>query len=279
MERGNSKHGPVRDEELAHETEGMVRGAAQRARTEDWRQPEPVDDSIPPVTRGAPDPAVEDRAELARIMTRDWFPADRGDVLRRLADADAAPGLIDRVAGLPERERFGSVHDVLEALGISSPETRSAGLPLWPVRLVAGQLTARKPATPAGTAARPARILPGSSGPGIIAGLVSGSGSAGFGQEIKERADSVAVLSAMPEQAVTVDGVTGAPSDTGSGDITFGFQVGDDGLDRALGEVGGGGDVPDTGSGVAGYLHQDMAVPGQERPVSAAGTVGVAHAT
>jgi hypothetical protein len=130
MERGNTKHGPVRDEELARETEGIMRGSAQHTHAEAWREREPVDDAIPPVTRGDPDPAVADRAELARIMTRDWFPADRSGLLARLTDAEAAPGLIARVAGLPERERFGGVHDVLEALGISSPETRPAGLPL-----------------------------------------------------------------------------------------------------------------------------------------------------
>jgi hypothetical protein len=125
MERGNSKHSPLRDEELAHETEGMVRGQAQRTHTEEWREPEPVDDAMPPVTRGEPDPAVQDRTELARIMTSDWFPADRDGLRRRLTDADAARSLIDRVAGLPERERYDSVHDVLEALGINAPEIRS----------------------------------------------------------------------------------------------------------------------------------------------------------
>ena len=129
MERGNTKHGRVRDEELAHETEGIIRGGAQRGHMEDWRVPEPVDGAIPPVTRGEPRPEVEDRAELARIMTRDWFPANRDDLLRRLDDVDAAPGLIERVTGLAAGERFGGVHDVLAALGICSPETRSARLP------------------------------------------------------------------------------------------------------------------------------------------------------
>jgi hypothetical protein len=34
MERGNTKHGPVHDEEMAHETEGMVRGSPQPAHAE-----------------------------------------------------------------------------------------------------------------------------------------------------------------------------------------------------------------------------------------------------
>jgi hypothetical protein len=88
----------------------------------------------------------------------------------------------------------------------------------------------------------------------------------------------VALLRRVPEQAVRVDGVDGAPPGPGAGDITRALQVGDDGLDGALGNAGGGGDVPDAGLGVAGDLHQDVAVPGQERP-AAAGTVRVAHAT
>lgn len=31
MESGNTKHGPAHDEEMAHETQGLVRGGACRA--------------------------------------------------------------------------------------------------------------------------------------------------------------------------------------------------------------------------------------------------------
>ena len=70
MERGNTKHGPAHDQEMAHETEGMVRGSANRARGEEWRETEPVEVAVPPAGR-----------------------------------------------------RFASPHDVMEALGINSPET------------------------------------------------------------------------------------------------------------------------------------------------------------
>jgi hypothetical protein len=76
-------------------------------------------------------------------MTRDWFPADRDDLLRGLDDVDAAPGLIDRVAGLSGGERFGGVHDVLEALGICSPETRPDGLPARANRAIRGPRSGR----------------------------------------------------------------------------------------------------------------------------------------
>lgn len=124
MERGNTKHGPAQDEQMAHETEGMVRGSAQRGPTEEWRETEPVEDSFPPVVRRPPDPDVRDRSDLARVLTRDLFPASRGKLLHRLEDANTPPELAGRVARLPAGRSFGSAHEVFEALGISSPETR-----------------------------------------------------------------------------------------------------------------------------------------------------------
>lgn len=130
MERGNTKHGPVHDEELAHETEGMTRGSAQRGHVEEWREPEPVEDSVPTPSRRPPgqdEQDIIDRSELARVMTRDVFPATRETLLRKLADSDAPRGVVDRVSTLTPGRRFGSVHEVLEALGITSPETGEGG--------------------------------------------------------------------------------------------------------------------------------------------------------
>jgi Protein of unknown function (DUF2795) len=122
MERGNTRHGPARDEQLAHETQAMVRGSAQRGHTEEWREPEPVEDSVPSPSRRPPDPDVRDRGEFARVMTRDVFPATRETLLRRLADSDAPADLADRVAALDPGSQFAGVHEVLAALGIASPE-------------------------------------------------------------------------------------------------------------------------------------------------------------
>jgi Protein of unknown function (DUF2795) len=122
MERGNTKHGPAHDQQMAREAEGMVRGAGQSPHGEKWRETEPVEDAIPPPRRGPQDVAVEERSELARVMSRDVFPADREALLRRLVDSDAPQGLTDRVARLPVDRTFSGVHDVLTALGINSPE-------------------------------------------------------------------------------------------------------------------------------------------------------------
>lgn len=127
MERGNTKHGPAHDDQLAHEAQAMTRGGAQRDHTEEWRESEPVEDSVPAPDRrpaGPDETDTRDRSELARVMTRDVFPATRERLLRRLDDSDAPPELADRVRnGLTPGRRYGGVHEVLEALGIASPET------------------------------------------------------------------------------------------------------------------------------------------------------------
>lgn len=127
MERGNAKHGAVRDEEMARETEAMVRGAPQRPHTEQWRETEPLDDGGPAAERPRPRASLnrdmELRSELARIMTRDAFPVGRDTLADMLADAGAPADLAERVLQLPAERDFTSVHEILEALGLSSPET------------------------------------------------------------------------------------------------------------------------------------------------------------
>jgi hypothetical protein len=129
MERGNTKHGRVHDQEMALETAGMVRGSAHRAHGAEWRETEPVEGAVPPLRRpdGAAGRDIELRSELARVMTRDLFPAGRDALLAHLTAADAPPDLADRVAALPRGGRYGSPHDLMAALGINSPETSRSG--------------------------------------------------------------------------------------------------------------------------------------------------------
>ena len=133
MERGNTKHGPAHDEGMAHETERMVRGVPRPAHAEEWREAEPVEGALPPLRRGggsrprADSRDIELRSELARVLTRDLFPVGRDALLARLEDSDAPADLTERVAALPKsRHRFASRHDVLDALGLASPETRES---------------------------------------------------------------------------------------------------------------------------------------------------------
>jgi hypothetical protein len=126
MERGNTKHGPLRDEELAHETEGMVRADPQPAHTEEWRQPEPVDDPRElfdgETAQAEEAEGIELRSELARLLTRDEFPLTRSELLAILDQKDASPPLVARVSTLPGRPRYHSTHEVLEALGLAHVE-------------------------------------------------------------------------------------------------------------------------------------------------------------
>jgi hypothetical protein len=127
MERRSTKHGPARDEQLKHETEAMERGTPQRPHAEEWREVEPVGD-IPAAERRAQGPGAQDialRSDLARLLSRGDFPAERDTLLARLADVDAPAELIARLAGLTSDRRFASVHEVMVALGVNDPEHRA----------------------------------------------------------------------------------------------------------------------------------------------------------
>jgi hypothetical protein len=132
MERESTKHGPLQDDELKHETEPMEHGEPRRPHIEEWREVEPAEE-IPAVERQAPEPdrgeaeAIALRSELARLLTRDEFPADRDTLLARLEDKDASAALIDRVGRLSPDGRFASAHEVMVALGINAPENQPAG--------------------------------------------------------------------------------------------------------------------------------------------------------
>ena len=132
MERESTKHGPIQDDELKHETEALEHGQPRRPHIEEWREVEPSGD-IPAVERQAPGPddaEAEDialRSELARLLTKDEFPADRDALRDRLADKDASAALIGRVAGLDPGRDFASAHEVMVALGINAPEPRPQG--------------------------------------------------------------------------------------------------------------------------------------------------------
>jgi len=126
MERGSTKHGPRHDEELAHETEAMVRGAPQPDHTEEWREAEPVDDPRE-LFEGeealSDEDAIELRSELARLLTRDEFPVDRDGLLAILDDKGATPVLVELVRRrLPEGERYHNTRELLEAVGLAHAE-------------------------------------------------------------------------------------------------------------------------------------------------------------
>ena len=98
----------------------------------------------------------------------------------------------------------------------------------------------------------------------------------GFGKQLEEGADTETALGTVPEQAVRIDRIEVAAADAASGQVTFGLQVSDDGLDCALGEADNVGDVAHTRLGAAGDLYQYVPVPCEQRPL-AAGLVRCIH--
>jgi hypothetical protein len=135
MERGNSKHGPRLDEEMAREVRGTVQGVAG-SRAEEWRELEPAGEDQPEATEvpagesraGAPQgmtsEEVEQRSELGRYLDLTALPADR-DILRRTAESYNAPDdVIDALGRLPADRTFETVSQVWAALGHANETTR-----------------------------------------------------------------------------------------------------------------------------------------------------------
>lgn len=127
MERGNSKHGPRLDEQMAAEVRGMVQGTAG-SRVEEWRQPEPAGEDQPEPTTvpagdyrtGAPEgmtsEEVEQRSRLGRYLDLSALPGDR-DALRRTAEKNQAPDdVLAALDSLPPDTTFETVSEVWATL-------------------------------------------------------------------------------------------------------------------------------------------------------------------
>jgi len=123
MDRESSKHGPHLDDEMAHETQDVVR-SGHSTHTEEWRQPEPIEELRPrrPVADGPPNaPSSEDietRALLAQALGPGTFPADTETLRRRAEEVDLPAELTESLAGLPARQRYVNVGDLARALGL-----------------------------------------------------------------------------------------------------------------------------------------------------------------
>ncbi len=125
MERGSSKHGSRLDEEMEQETETLTR-SGQPARTEEWLETEPVDEShlaLPEDQRpGSPagiSPAeVNERSDIARSIEPHKLPADRDALLRHLDETGAPDEVVDAIRRLPAGRQFASVGEIARALGI-----------------------------------------------------------------------------------------------------------------------------------------------------------------
>lgn len=127
MERGSDKHSPMVDEQLKHETEGLVR-SGRSTHAEEWKDPEPSGEDQPEADR-APDatlhggiPAgmsaadVEGRAELAGFLGN-AYPMVRAQILDLVIEREAPARIVDLVRDLPSDREYHNVTEVWQALG------------------------------------------------------------------------------------------------------------------------------------------------------------------
>lgn len=132
MERGNTKHGPVLDGEMANEVRGIVQGSGG-GRVEEFRDPEPAGedqpDLGPPREGGAPPgmtyDEVEQRSRLGRYIPRSSLPGDREELIMGANTLNAPDDVIEQLAALPAGERYRTVNEIWAALGHHNEERRT----------------------------------------------------------------------------------------------------------------------------------------------------------
>lgn len=130
MERGNSKHSPEVDDQLAAETRDINQGSPGSATFQEWDDQEPADDDQP---AAGPDPLVADpgtaqhdaRARFAAYLRRSVFPADRGALLAEARTNQAPDDVVELISDLPE-ETYGNVTDAWNATPAATPEATPA---------------------------------------------------------------------------------------------------------------------------------------------------------
>lgn len=127
MAEKSSKHGPRLDEQLRHETEGLVRGRGP-THAEQGNEPEPVetdagrdptavgsarDVGVPP---GMTPYDVEMRSAFAKVLAGVDFPATPAELSEHVALHGAPEAAVRTIGGLPDR-RYERLSDVMKALG------------------------------------------------------------------------------------------------------------------------------------------------------------------
>ncbi len=122
------KHGPLLDEELQHETRGLVQGG-RSSRAEEWRDPQPAgedqptgDRIYPEDRRGNPEGMtqtdVDERSDIARSLGTSAFPGTREELVAIAADNEATDHVLSLQRSLPAGETIENVQDVAKALGL-----------------------------------------------------------------------------------------------------------------------------------------------------------------
>ena len=134
MTQQSGPRSPREDDELAHETSGLVQGGHD-PRAEEWRDPEPSgeDQPIAAATLGAEDrrgtppgmsPAdVQARSDLARFLGTSAFPGTREELLETARENQAPDDVLGRIVSAPNGP-FQNVQELARATGIGTEEER-----------------------------------------------------------------------------------------------------------------------------------------------------------
>lgn len=130
----SSKHGPKLDDQMAHETEGLVRGGGP-THAEEFKETEPVatdtgrdptagttprQEGTPP---GMTPDDVEDRAAFARMIVGVHYPASGREIAEHAAAQGAPDGAVAALRNLPNRQ-YENLADVTGELGIGQENRR-----------------------------------------------------------------------------------------------------------------------------------------------------------
>lgn len=127
MSEKSDKHGPRLDDQLRHETEGLVRGGGP-THAERGNDPEPVETdagrdptSARTAREGGTPPGmtpedVEGRSAYAKKLAGARYPATPEQLSAHAADEGAPDVAVRALGDLPERT-YAGLPDVLDALG------------------------------------------------------------------------------------------------------------------------------------------------------------------
>ncbi|RAY15548.1 DUF2795 domain-containing protein [Actinomadura craniellae] len=127
MHRDSSKHGPRLDDQMKHETQGLIRGNGS-THAERWRETEALEEPAgsaeqPPGRQpGAPGGMspreVAWRSQIAQVLGPGAFPASRGELLTALERANAPGNVLLAVSGVPGDRKFRNVGELVRAMGV-----------------------------------------------------------------------------------------------------------------------------------------------------------------
>jgi hypothetical protein len=135
MSEQTGKHGPMQDDQLAHETRGLVQGG-HASHAEEWRdqqapgEDQPDDDGVLSGDRQGTPPGmsgddVDERSEIARFLGLSAFPGDRDALVAVAVGNGATDHVLGELQRLPAGETFGNVADVARALGLGAEAHRT----------------------------------------------------------------------------------------------------------------------------------------------------------